>query len=64
LRIAPIESIFCEQYPESGSILLDSLARNVAERQRASHEHVIALLEQGIQVNEQKSLTTDKSVEY
>ena len=55
---------FCEQYPELGSLLLDSLARIVAERLRASHEHVIALLEQGIQVNEQKSLTTDKFVEY
>ena len=56
--------IFCEHYPEFGSLLLDSLARIVAERLRTSHEHVIALLEQGIQVNEQKSLTTDKSVEY
>ena len=56
--------IFCEQYPDTGSLLLDRLAGIVAERLRASHEHVIALLEHGIQVNEQKSLTTDKFVEY
>jgi CRP-like cAMP-binding protein len=55
---------FCEQYPDLGSLLVDRLARIVAERLRASHEHVIALLEQGIQVNEQKSLTTDKYGEY
>ena len=56
--------IFCEKYPDTGSLLLDRLARIVAERLRASHENVIALLEQGIQVNEQKTLTTDKFVEY
>lgn len=54
--------IFCEQNPDTGSLLLDRLARIVAERLRASHENVIALLEQGIQVNEQKTLTTDKFV--
>ncbi len=30
--------IFCEQYPDTGSLLLDRLARIVAERLRASHE--------------------------
>jgi len=56
--------IFCEQHPDTGSLLLNRLAGIVAERLRASHEQVIALLEQGIQVNEQKSLTTDKYIEY
>lgn len=50
---------FCEQKPDIGSLLLVRLAKIVAERQPVSHEHVIAILEQGIQPNGQKTLTTD-----
>jgi CRP/FNR family cyclic AMP-dependent transcriptional regulator len=49
---------FIENSPEAGVLLLEKLAEVVAERLRTSHGHVIALLEQGLLVSEQGSLTT------
>lgn len=54
----------CEQNPEIGSVLLERLTKIVAERLRTSHAHITTLLEQGIQISEHKSLTTDGFVEY
>lgn len=56
--------LFCEQEPQTGAVLLERLAGIVAERLRTSHAHITTLLEQGIQINEQKSLTTDEYLEY
>ncbi len=41
----------CEQHPETGAIVLERLATVIAERLRNTHPHVIALLEQGLQVD-------------
>ncbi|MEJ2706135.1 MAG: Crp/Fnr family transcriptional regulator [Anaerolineales bacterium] len=41
----------CEQYPETGSIMLERLADVIAKRLRNTHAQVIALLEQGLRVN-------------
>lgn len=54
----------CERNPEIGSLLLERLANIVAERLRTSHAHITTLLEQGFQINNHKSLTTDELVEY
>jgi CRP-like cAMP-binding protein len=40
----------CEKYPETGALVLERLATVIAERLRNTHEHVIALLEQGLRV--------------
>lgn len=40
----------CEKYPETGALVLERLATVIAERLRNTHEHVIALLERGLQV--------------
>lgn len=41
----------CEQYPETGVLLLDRLATVIAERLRNTHEQVVALLELGLRNN-------------
>lgn len=41
----------CEQQPETGNLLLERLAVVIAERLRNTHNHVIALLEQGLRLN-------------
>jgi len=40
----------CEKYPETGALVLERLATVIAERLRNTHEHVIALLESGLQL--------------
>ena len=40
----------CEQYPETAALFLERLATLIAERLRNTHHHVIALLEQGLQI--------------
>lgn len=40
----------CEQHPDTGTIVLERLAAVIAERLRNTHNHVIALLEQGLRV--------------
>lgn len=42
---------FCQCHPDAGSLLLERLATVIAERLRNTHQHVIALLEQGLRVN-------------
>jgi CRP/FNR family transcriptional regulator, cyclic AMP receptor protein len=44
----------CEQYPETGIILLDRLAAVIAQRLTSTHDQVLALLELGLRssVNE------------
>lgn len=54
----------CERNPEIGSLLLEGLAKIVAERLRTSHAHITTLLEEGFQINQRKSLTKDEFVEY
>jgi CRP/FNR family cyclic AMP-dependent transcriptional regulator len=46
----------CEQYPETGTLLLERLATVIAERLRSTHSHVIALLEQGLHISESKPI--------
>jgi CRP-like cAMP-binding protein len=41
----------CEQHPETGALLLERLAALIAKRLRNTHNHVIALLRQGLQIN-------------
>jgi len=41
----------CENYPETGVLFLDRLAALIAERLRATHPQLIALLEQGLSVH-------------
>jgi CRP-like cAMP-binding protein len=41
---------FVEQHPAAGARLLDRLGTMIAERMRNTHEHVMALLEQGLRV--------------
>ena len=38
----------CEQYPETGVILLDRLAAVIAQRLTSTHDQVLALLELGL----------------
>lgn len=38
----------CEQHPHTGSLVLERLATMIAQRLRNTHNHVIALLEQGL----------------
>jgi CRP-like cAMP-binding protein len=48
----------CERRPRIGSLLLERLATVVAERLQNTHSQVMALLEQGMGLNVEKSLTT------
>ena len=41
----------CEQYPEIGTVLLERLAAVIAQRLRNTHDHVIALLREGLRLN-------------
>lgn len=45
-----------EQYPATGSIVLERIAAVISERLRGTHDRVIALLEQGLHVSTQDSL--------
>ena len=38
----------CEQYPELGILILERLASVIAERLHSTHEHIVALLVQGL----------------
>jgi CRP-like cAMP-binding protein len=44
----------CDGHPETGTLVLDRLATMIAERMRLTHNQVIALLEQGLQIDENK----------
>ena len=46
----------CENYPETGSILLDHLAEAIAERLRNTHTHIVALLKKGLQITSNRSV--------
>jgi len=48
----------CEQHPETGSLILERLAAVIAERLRNTHQQVMALLEQGLRVDMNKSVAT------
>ncbi|MBN1145943.1 MAG: cyclic nucleotide-binding domain-containing protein [Anaerolineales bacterium] len=48
----------CERNPETAALLLERLAALIAERLRNTHNHVIALLEQGLQIRMNKVITT------
>lgn len=41
----------CEEHPRTGSLVLERLALIIAQRLRNTHNHVIALLEQGLGAN-------------
>lgn len=45
-----------EEYPATGSIVLERIAAVISERLRGTHDRVIALLEQGLHVSAQDSL--------
>lgn len=38
----------CEQYPDTGILILERLATVIAERLRNTHDHVMTLLKQGL----------------
>jgi len=40
--------VLCEEHPETGILILERLATVIAERLRNTHEHVMALLKQGL----------------
>jgi CRP/FNR family cyclic AMP-dependent transcriptional regulator len=44
---------FCTRHPETGNLVLERLAAVISERLRNTHEHVIALLEQGLRLGVQ-----------
>lgn len=48
---------FVEQNPAAGAQLLDRLGTKIAERMRNTHEHVMALLEQGLRVQTPRPIT-------
>jgi len=48
---------FVEQNPAAGARLLDRLGTMIAERMRNTHEHVMALLEQGLRVHSPRPVT-------
>lgn len=50
VRGADLRSL-CEEHPETGHIVLEHLAEMIAIRLRNTHEHVIALLQQGLQLD-------------
>ncbi len=41
----------CNQYPETGILIMERLATVIAERLRNTHEHVMALLLQGLRTS-------------
>jgi CRP-like cAMP-binding protein len=47
----------CADHPQTGALLLERLATVVAERLRNTHGQIMALLEQGMNINVEKSLT-------
>lgn len=47
----------CENYPETGSLMLERLAVVIAERIRNTYEPVITLLEQGLRLGENGPLS-------
>jgi len=51
---------FCEQHPETGTLVLERLAAIIAERLRNTHHHVIAMLEHGLKISENKSVEAEK----
>ena len=55
VRGADLRSL-CEKHPETGAQVLERLATVIAERLRNTHEHVIALLENGLQVRSQAAV--------
>jgi CRP-like cAMP-binding protein len=48
----------CEKHPKTGSLILERLADGVSQRLRNSHEHVLALLEQGLCININREIAT------
>jgi CRP-like cAMP-binding protein len=46
----------CENYPETGTIILERLAAVISERLTNTHTHVIALLEQGLNIQRNSTL--------
>lgn len=49
LRVRGVDlRAFCEQHPETGTLVLERLAAGISERLRSTHNHVVALLEQGL----------------
>jgi CRP/FNR family transcriptional regulator, cyclic AMP receptor protein len=48
----------CEKHPETGSLILERLAAGISQRLRNSHEHVLALLEQGLCININREIAT------
>ncbi len=44
----------CDQYPDTGSLILNRLAEVIAKRLRNTHAHVMALLEQGLRLGSRK----------
>ena len=42
-------SVICNQYPETGKILLERLADVIAERLRSTHTQVLGILSQGME---------------
>ncbi len=42
----------CENHPDTGKLILERLAAMIAIRLRNTHEHVIALLQQGLQIGQ------------
>ena len=43
----------CEQYPETGVIILERLAAVIAERLQNTHAHVVKMLHEGVRSNSQ-----------
>lgn len=46
--------ILCEQHPDTGILILERLATVIAERLRNTHEHVMALLVEGMGISTDK----------
>lgn len=41
----------CARYPDTGVLVLERLAAVISERLRNTHEHVVAMLEQGLRLS-------------
>jgi CRP-like cAMP-binding protein len=48
----------CEQHPETGRVLLERLAALIAVRLHKTNHHVFALLQQGLRLGVDSSITT------
>jgi CRP-like cAMP-binding protein len=48
----------CEEHPETGSLILERLAAGISQRLKNSHEHVLALLEQGLCITINRELAS------